>query len=322
MIRDNNKSVLTMEVDVNEDASKDKIENFDDKIETDEMISDKENAPKATDNFDSSKQKRKEIIEKSTTNKIISESKEETSVKKSKVQSLQDALKGSLKSSKLKVSSKSISFSSRDIEKSPSDVSLEISKKNVESKVPDSNSSRDSDSCDNQESQVGKQKVMNLKNALGHDAQKATGQVKDKEAKSMIADERSRIPNVVKPSNEGSMQSTKRPRAAKPASRNVKKPRVQPLFEALRVEEEVVTEDEREELEEEEDRQFELTFGKDPCEKCPGCKSLMVSTNTNISINVASCCYIINCMVCEARITIKNALSDRQRQFLHSNLKA
>merc|ERR1719342_2060152 len=105
----------------------------------------------------------------------------------------------------------------------------------------------------------------------------------------MIADERSRIPNVVKPSNEGSVQSTKRPRAAKPASRNFKKPRVQPLFEALRVEDEVVTEDERDELEEEEDRQFELTFGKDPCEKCPGCNSLMVSTSTNISINVASC---------------------------------
>lgn len=86
--------------------------------------------------------------------------------------------------------------------------------------------------------------------------------------------------------------------------------------------EQVVTEDEGEELDEEEDRQFELTFGKDPCQKCPGCKSKMVFNNTNISINVVTGSYIINCTVCEARITIKNALNDRQRQFLHSNLKA
>ena len=44
-----------MEVDINEDVRKNKIENFNDKNDTDEIISNKENALVASDNIDSSK---------------------------------------------------------------------------------------------------------------------------------------------------------------------------------------------------------------------------------------------------------------------------
>merc|ERR1712098_41309 len=207
------------------------------------------------------------------------------------------------------------------------------------SKISDSKSSSDPETFDSQKAAVVNPKVTSLKKALtnakasvlSHNKKKAVGGVKSKEVVKDIGNGGikinaggSKIQDIVKPTDENSNKSKKRPGVANHSSRNVKKPRVQPLFEALRVHDEFVTEDEQEadEVLEEGDGEFELTFGKDQCEKCPGCKSLMVSSNTNISINVANCCYIINCIQCGARITLKNALSERQRQFLYSNLNA
>merc|ERR1712133_24772 len=61
----------------------------------------------------------------------------------------------------------------------------------------------------------------------------------------------------------------------------------------------------------------ELVFGKDNCDDCPRCQKEIQKKEENISINIVDGTYIIICGFCDVRIVLKNALSERQKQFLY-----
>merc|ERR1712029_1200351 len=77
-------------------------------------------------------------------------------------------------------------------------------------------------------------------------------------------------------------------------------------------------EDDSEEDDDDEVSTITLRYGKDDCDRCPGCGEQL--SPKEVSINIVEATYIINCVSCQTRIIIRNAFSDRQKAVLYSNI--